>query len=164
MAQDSWTEAELAAHYAALKTPPDGTGDVPDVLEAVIQEDVTKFLECDGWRALRTDPVSDRRRGKGFGEIGMADMMFIRYWGSHVGRAPQGHDTRCNALALAAGNHIMWIEFKRGRGGVLAKSQRDWHNKERARGALTLIAGEDFTPSLKGFRAWYRASGLERRR
>jgi hypothetical protein len=33
----------------------------------------------------------------------------------------------------------------------------------RARGALTLIAGEDFPASVDGFRCWYAASGLRRR-
>ena len=40
----------------------------------------------------------------------------------------------------------------------------NWHTKERARGALTLIAGEDFPASVAGFIGWYQQSGLQRNR
>src|SRR3974390_705182 len=51
----------------------------PQPSEEQIQETCTRLLELDGWRALRTDPCSDRARGKGFGEVGMADYLYIRY-------------------------------------------------------------------------------------
>ena len=38
-----------------------------------------------------------------------------------------------------------------------------WHQRERARGALTLLAGVDFPATIEGFAEWYRASGLMRR-
>jgi len=79
------------------------------ISEADIQRTCSELLEWDGWRALRTDPVSDRAtvdairraimgvpelnhvrelilkvikrcvRGKGFGELGMPDHLYIRY-------------------------------------------------------------------------------------
>lgn len=121
------------------------------LLEAQIQEECTKLLEEDGWRSLRTDPVSDRARGKGFGEVGMADHLYIRYQCAYIG------DANCDVTA-----QVLWIEFKRP-GEKAKKHQQDWHAKERARGAVTMIAGEDFLASTKGFKAWYAASGLMRR-
>lgn len=81
----------------------------------------------------------------------MADAIGIRY------ARPVNH---VNTEAQA---EVIWIEFKRGKGGVLSKAQRAWHIRERARGALTWIAGEDFPPSVAGFREQYRLSGLQRR-
>lgn len=132
-------------------------------LEALIEAECTKILEEDGWRPLRTDPVSDRSKGKGFGELGMADHLYIRY--CYSGEA-------CEASAKIGGqwdirarilhSQVIWIEFKRP-GAKAKKHQTSWHTKERARGALTLIAGEDFPATVEGFRQWYRNSGLMRR-
>lgn len=47
-------------------------------LESEIQQQCADLLALDGWRALRTDPCSDRGRAKGFGEKGMADHLFLR--------------------------------------------------------------------------------------
>ena len=126
-------------------------------LEALIEAECTKLLEQDGWRALRTDPVSDRGRGKGFGELGMADHLYLRYLGFQ--------DSRWDGLRTAHSqsySEVLWIEFKRP-GKKPKKHQIEWHIKERARGALTLIAGEDFTATVQGFREWYAGSGLKRR-
>jgi hypothetical protein len=57
----------------------------------------------------------------------------------------------------------IWIEWK-SRGGRIKKHQVEWHTKERARGAITLIAGVDFDASVEGFRKWYQAAGLVRSR
>jgi hypothetical protein len=111
--------------------------------EALIEAECCQLLAEDGWRVLKTDPVSDRGRGKGFGEPGMADTLCLRY-----GR--QG-----------AACEVLWIEWK-APGGRLQKHQLEWHVKERARGAMTAIAGVDFAASVRGFRSWYRASGLAR--
>ena len=54
---------------------------------------------------------------------------------------------------------VMWIEWK-APGGKVKKHQVEWHMKERARGAMTAIAGVDFPASIKGFSRWYRESGL----
>lgn len=163
-----WKESELEDHYTSLKQqlgkplrqgvsrlggPPPCVVTAADEPEDLIQEECTKQLEQDGWRALRTDPVSDRSRGKGFGEPGMADYMYIRY--SDLENGARGDDRWAG---------VIWIEYKRSKGGRVSKTQRAWHIKERARGALTLIAGEDFPASVAGFKEWYKASGLQRRR
>jgi len=51
------------------------------------------------------------------------------------------------------------VEFKSAKGKP-KKHQIVWHERERARGAWTVIAGLDFPASIKEFRSWYRASGL----
>ncbi len=118
--------------------------------EWYIEAECTRLLEQDGWRALRTDPVSDRGRGKGFGEIGMADHCYFRY------QPHERHYSRADA-------EVLWIEFKSAKGKP-AKHQIEWHTKERARGALTWIAGVDFAASIEGFVEHYRKSGLNRGR
>jgi hypothetical protein len=149
----NWTEEQLAEHYARLKQPqgaePPPRSDVPEV---AIQEECVKLMEEDGWRALRTDPVSDRSRGKGFGELGMADYMFIRY------RPPT--DWQAGMAGLA---EVIWVEFK-SRRGKPSKQQAAWHHRERSSGALTWIASVDFPASVEGFKAHYRANGLQRRK
>lgn len=113
---------------------------------------------------LITDPVSNRERGKGFGELGMADRLYIRYRTPCETRdfltdLPKNINQLCTA-------QLIWIEWKRTRSGVATKAtdhQWEWHTAERARGALTLIAGEDFPATIEGFAAWYKASGLQRR-
>ena len=42
------------------------------------------------------------------------------------------------------------------------KKQLAWHTKERARGTMAAIAGVDFAASVRGFKSWYRGSGLAR--
>jgi hypothetical protein len=86
----------------------------------------------------------------------MADGLYIRYWTVHTAspRYPFG---------MA---EVMWIEWKRSKGGAFTQAkqhQGDWHTGERARGALTLIAGWDFPATIEGFQLWYRVSGLMRR-
>ena len=119
-----------------------------------MEAECTKLLESDGWRALRTDPVSDRGRGKGFGELGMADHLYFRFEGI-AGTSPSW-----NGRGRA---EVLWIEFKSANGKP-KKHQRSWHAVERARGALTWIAGMNFPASVAGFVAHYRASGLNRGR
>jgi hypothetical protein len=136
-----------AVSVAAANAPADSPR------ESLIEAECTKILEEDGWRALRTDPVSDRSRGKGFGEVGMADHLYIRY-------RPMAAHPEWRVVATVPAD-VMWIEFKRP-GEKAKKHQALWHIKERARGALTLIAGEDFPATIEGFREWYRKSGLQR--
>ncbi len=110
--------------------------------EADIERTSSDYLcKVEGWRKLKTDPVSRREWGKGFGEKGMADALYLRY-----GKPPE----------------VLWIEWKSLHGEV-KPHQRDWHTAERARGALTLMAGVDFPASIDGFLNWYRQSGLMRR-
>ena len=133
--------------------------------ERDIERTCSDFLELDGWRSLKTDPVSDRARGKGFGEIGMADRLYIRYgdielFDRHIGqKEPNDYPwMKCKRWNC----EVLWIEFKSAKGKPSLK-QLDWHRAERARGALTWIAGVDFPASIEGFMAFYRQSGLLRR-
>jgi antitoxin (DNA-binding transcriptional repressor) of toxin-antitoxin stability system len=155
----NWTEEQFAEYMARLRRGEtvvisEDAAPVADVSEAFIEGECTKILEEDDWRAWRTDPVSDHNRGKGFGELGMADHLYIRY-------TPMAAVREWRFVATAPAQ-VMWIEFKRP-GEKPKKHQTLWHIKERARGALTLIAGEDFPASVEGFRQWYAGSGLARR-
>lgn len=138
------------------------------LLEKHIQQTCTAFLALDGWRPLRTDPVSDRSRGKGFGELGMADHLYIRY----LHRESAFPHVQFLGRAHA---ELMWVEWKRERGGTGKKAlftraekakihQRGWIAAERARGALVLLAGEDFPATIEGFCEFYAQSGLQRRK
>lgn len=117
------------------------------VTEADVQRAVVDMLAADGWRSIRTDPVSDRSRGKGFGEIGMPDYLFVRYdWDQR---------TRSGAARQTL-SEVMWIEFK-APDKYETKSQRDWHIKERTRGGFVLVVS-----GVDDFREWYKTSGLMR--
>ena len=144
-------ENQRRAGNGTVETP-QAVGAAPDDRpESKIELECVKFMEADGWRALKTDPVSRRGHGKGFGEIGMADVLFIQY--SYKPEASAYLRSYCR---------LLWVEFK-ARGGKPKSHQLDWHNKERARGALTVIASVDFTASVSGFQEWYEKSGLMRR-
>lgn len=110
------------------------------LLEADIQRTCTDFLVAEGWRHLRTDPVSEaatvnafRRwiiaspmlthvaglilqglkqcsRSKGFGETGMADDLYIRY---HNSGNPNVPVPQTNRKMYNPGADIMWVEWKR---------------------------------------------------
>ncbi len=140
----NWGEEEFAAWVARQNPSVTQIQASNDACEADIQEECVKLMQEDGWRALRTDPVSDRGRGKGFGELGMADYIFFR----PGRRQPM--------------SEVLWVEFK-SRDGCPKKHQTDWHYKERSRGFCTWIASVDFPASVEGFREHYAASGLMRR-
>jgi hypothetical protein len=118
--------------------------------EADLERTCTQVLEMDGWRSLKTNPVSRRAHGKGFGELGMADYLYIRY------ETPPG--TRRRGCA-----EVCWIEWKRP-GTEAHPHQLDWQAAERNRGALVVLADVDFEATIDGFCAWYEASGLKRSR
>jgi len=103
----------------------------------------------DGWSVLRTDPVSDRGRAKGFGTPGMADVMFSRPAASEEQRK----------LGWC---QVLHVEFKTGRNQA-TKTQQAWHRDQRAMGFLTWIANTDFPATLQGFRNYYEQSQLMRR-
>lgn len=145
-----------------------------ELSEADIARTCSGILMIDGWRMLITDPVSDNSRGKGFGEPGMADRLYIRYASIETVRMAReqpalpafGSPLTPEAHRSIWADEVMWIEWKRTRRGVATKPtahQLAWHRAERSRGAFTLIAGIDFPATIEGFRAWYAASGLARR-
>lgn len=128
-------------------------------LERDLEETCSQLLEWDGWRRLKTDPVSRKEWAKGFGEPGMADDLYIRYLaGDMILSVPE-----MNAFLKAPAAEVLWIEWKRP-GGKIRQQQKDWHTHERKLGALTLIAGIDFDATFDAFKAWYQASGLQRKR
>lgn len=127
----------------------------PVLTEAQVQQAVVQFLELDGWRAIRTDPVSDKSRGKGFGEVGMPDYLFIRY--THAVLPESGHISDTTFRMLGACAQVLWIEFKR-KGAKRTGLQVNWHSIERSRGALVMTVDD-----IDEFTKWYLASGLNRR-
>lgn len=133
------------------------------LLERDIERTCSDWLALDGWRMLKTDPVSDRSRGKGFGELGMADCLYLRYCYSGEACSASPRLTGAwDAIARVKHTQAVWIEWKRP-GYKATARQTMWHMSERALGALTWIAGEDFPTSIEGFQAFYRQSGLMRR-
>jgi hypothetical protein len=113
--------------------------------EKNVQETVRDFMELDGWRAIRTDPVSDRARGKGFGEVGMPDYLFIRYGANPMAMLP------------ASVAEVLWIEFKR-KSKLPTVTQMQWHITEINRGALVKVVDD-----IDDYILWYKDSGLCRR-
>ena len=132
------------------------------VAESDLERYGTDLLALDGWRSLKTDPVSRREWGKGFGEKGMADRLYIRYASDDEVwlQTKVRYDSTINSAHSRA--QVLWIEWKTPRGKA-EPHQRIWINVERGRGALVLLAGEDFEATPEGFLAWYRGSGLLRR-
>ena len=130
----------------------------PCLKEIDIQIACVDFMRLDGWRPLRTDPCSDRARGKGFGEKGMADHLFIRY----LDKAQLQCICERRMVLKAPAAEVLWVEFKRP-GGKICNHQSLWNAAERAAGAMTVCAIVDFEPTFDGFVAWYRCSGLLRR-
>lgn len=131
--------------------------------EKHIQETCSGFLELDGWRRLRTNPVSDRGRGTGFGELGMCDDLFIRYY-QFLDRFISIVSSRRRSNPwhrFSAASETLWVEWKAPKGKT-ATHQKAWHAAERARGALVVVAHQDFEASIEGFAAWYRQSRLQR--
>lgn len=122
-----------------------------DPKERDIQATCEDLLQLDRWRILRMEQNFSERKIKTVGEVGMPDCLAIRY--PQVGQGTYG------ALGWAG---VIWIEWKRLKGKP-STQQRLWHAAERQRGALVILAGEDFEASVDGFLEWYRRSGLMRR-
>lgn len=121
------------------------------VSEADIERTCSDILALDGWRVLKTNPCSDRSRGKGFGEVGMADCLYIRYNADNT-----------SGRVVCSFCQAMWIEWKAS-GGKATLDQISWQWTEQKRGAFALIAGRDFPASIEGFKEFYRKSGLMRK-
>lgn len=109
----------------------------------------TELLQLDGFRAIPMEPISRREWGKGFGEIGMADYLYIRY-------------EPVSLIVKNAKAEVVWVEYKSPRGKP-TRAQLLWHDAERKRGAVTAIATVNFAPTIEDFFIWYCAAGLNRR-
>ncbi len=131
----------------------------PRISEASIQDTCAEWLALDGWlRRIKTD--LRHLRGMGVQEKGIPDDCFIRYTPRDEARefAP-GNWTRFFDQSRA---QVIWIEWK-SRDGVIGQKQAEWHQLERARGALVVVAKQDFPATVEGFQDWYRKSGLLQR-
>ena len=117
----------------------------PKMLEKHVVEAVTEFMRIDGWRPIKMEPLS--KWGKGSGELGMPDYLFLRY---------KYADVPTNWPWVTLCEHF-WIEFKRP-GAKPKPHQVSWHVTEQANGALVRTV-DDFD----AFRRWYMASGLARK-
>lgn len=114
------------------------------ILEKHLQKYGEDLLELDGWHIFRAELNFSEKKMKSVGELGAPDCLAIRY--------------------LSGGTaEVLFIEWKR-KGKKPTWTQRIWHIMERERGALVWVAGEDFEPSVAGFKAKYEASGLCRRK
>lgn len=128
---------------------------IPRLTEAQLEKQVCDFLAADGWICRKTELNYSERKRKRTGEQGMPDRLCIRYFPRIISmfRHPR-HDVLAQ---------VLWIEFKRDGKGVASIAQRAWHTLERKYGAETIIAGEDFAPTIDGFRWWYERKGLVRK-
>lgn len=126
--------------------------------EKDIQRTICDLLKADGWRVFQFEQQWSEKKRKTVGEKGMPDVLAIRY----------------NALSGMTetdeeewdGDITLWLELKRtirGRATKASTAQLLWHQAERARGALTWIAGVDFPATIEGFQEHYARSGLQRR-
>ena len=134
----------------------------PKLTEADIERQCSDLLALDGWRTLKTDPVSRREWGKGFGEKGMADCLYLRY------------DTRPRFLGSNPTPipgpfpyaEVMWIEWKRP-GGVEWMSGGDYERllvAQAERAAARLRAGRLPRRGVQAETGADAASGLETRK
>ena len=115
----------------------------PRVTEAQLAKQVKDFLEIDGWRVFRMEPLSNVIQKRYSAELGCPDLLALRY-------------ARRGTLGLRISPDILWLEIKR-RGKKPAKHQSEWHARERALGAEVWVVDDfDF------FREGYVKSGLNR--
>jgi hypothetical protein len=129
--------------------------------EKDIVRTIVDWLQLDGWRPIKMEPISRREWGKGTGETGQPDYLFVRYWNQQ--RKPEPHDMIYNVAHLASGNSVFWCEFKNQKGRY-SKAQIAWTAQERARGGVVLQVGMDCPGTIEGIQDWYRGSGLMRRK
>ncbi len=115
--------------------------------ESDIQRTCEDLLRWDFWRILRIEKNFSEKKQKATGELGAPDALCIRY------------GFECPDACA----EVLWIEWKAA-DGRLSQDQADWHAAERTYGALTLIAGKEFPATIEGFKAFYAASGLQRRK
>ena len=123
------------------------------VPEKAINGAIKTFLELDGWHVFLLETVSRREWAKFTGEKGMPDMLCLRY------AAPVSLPPSFRHVGDA---EVLWIESK-SKNGRVAQHQSDWHLLERKRGAMVIVAGQDFEPEIEDFIDFYRHSWLQRR-
>lgn len=94
---------------------------IPALLERDITRQVCDFLKYRGWRLLRHNVTKLPIKGQwvSFGEEGIPDYSAIYYLRNHA--------------AL-----VIWLEFKRQKGGRLGDAQHAWAEKEGRLGATVL--------------------------
>ncbi len=114
------------------------------ITEAQLSRLVSDFLKLDGWRVLKQEPLSRAGGGRYAGELGMPDLLALRY--KYPPPAANAHE-ECQAL---------WLEIKRA-GQKPKPHQLAWHERERALGAEVWVV-DDFD----AFKEKYLASGLNR--
>jgi len=120
--------------------------------ERDLQKACEDLLQLDGWRIFRLEQNFSEKKQKSVGESGAPDGLYIRY--PYTAYPEESNtDTFCD---------VMFIEWKSSTGKA-KQHQKDWHAQERSRGALVVVAGEDFKADKDSFVAWYRGSGLMRR-
>ena len=107
--------------------------------ESVIERQISDYLSLDSWFTRHFELNYSERKQLVVGERGMPDLLCLRY-------QPEAN--------------ILWIEVKRP-GGAVSRWQREWRLRERARGAMVIVASIDFEPSLNGFVEWYEKSKLQ---
>lgn len=138
----------------------------PRVLEKHIEQAIVDYLTLDGWICRKQEQNFSEKKRKIVGELGMPDQQCVRYCDARhsVGMSKQ------SVNRLRASPELFWIEVKRERGGEIGSKaekaridQKAWHARERERGALTVILGEDCPATVDGFIEWYALSGLQRR-
>ena len=126
------------------------------ISEKQLQKHAEDILQLDGWRVFRPEQNFSERKRKVVGEAGAPDGLYVRYGGFfHDGSDAADFMSECAA-------EVMWIEWKSAKGRP-STAQKIWHAAERKRGALALIAGEDFPATIDGFKEWYKNSGLMRK-
>lgn len=103
-------------------------------------------MQYDGWDITHLEQNYSEKKRKRVGEAGAADCQAVR----PIERS----------FALA---HVIYIEWKR-KNGIASAAQKMWHAGKRKLGLITWLAGEQFEPTYDGFKAYYEASGLCRRR
>ncbi len=113
--------------------------------ESSLESAIFNILSYDGFHVFRTG-FAITEAGRQLGEVSSPDLLAIRY-----GLPP---DWR---------TEVLWCEVK-AQARKLTPEQRLWIIGERRRGALVVVAGEDFPADIDGWKAWYAASGLQRRK
>ncbi len=120
--------------------------------ESDIQRTCEDILKWDGWRIFRIEKNFSEKKQKATGELGAPDALCIRYR-----TFPQGF------ASFAGHAEVMWIEWK-ALNGIPSCEQQLWHRAQLKLGALVLCAGINFPATIDGFKQWYAASGLQRRK